>query len=780
MPTHITRAYLRSRLLLLVAVVSLFVAVCSAALSWQNSRIAEAVEPSAMLIAAAQSAGEIARLARFDKATPQKLETAIESFAALVLPTPSGMPAGYRQARENAAKLRAFADSFAVGKMPDAQAIASIANLASDTEAALLRTAHSATTARLDERLRERRILDALLAFLTIAGTAAAATFVFAKVGRLMRATQVEMKSANRNLRQEVSKANSADKAKSEFLANMSHEIRTPMNGILGMAELLARTDLDNRQRTFADVIVKSGNALLTIINDILDFSKISAGQMELEPAPFSIRESVEDVVALLSSRAAEKDIELAVRFDPALPDHFIGDAGRVRQIVTNLVGNAVKFTEFGHVLVDVTGTVGTSGHASIAFRVEDTGIGIADDKLESIFRQFAQADAAATRRHEGTGLGLAIASQLAALMGGSVKVESTPGKGSIFTATVTLPIDSAKRNRGPRPKDLDVAGARILVVDDNAIHRQVLTERLRDWGFECVAAEGGKLGLAFARHMHGLGQALDAIVLDYKMPEMNGIEMIRAVRKDPLLVSTPVILLTSVDQADMSRQMAELDIDAILAKPVRASLMLDTIMATLQKTYWHAGPRRTSAPRLAEQAPNHEAGALGELAEVIAAAPAQAEPSPVPSAQPAEDRSAESLHKIDILLAEDNDVNQLVFTQILEGLNVTFRIAPNGKIAVRDFEQYRPRLIMMDVSMPEMNGLEATRRIRELEKELGLHTPIIGVTAHSLRGDQERCLAAGMDDYMSKPVSPDKVGAKIAEWMNRRGKSVDRRRVMI
>ncbi len=780
--------------MIVIAAVTAFVVAGAGLLLWKDTQTAGAIGMAANIAVAADATADVARNANgllaspgiaagtngMDSAAARPLSDSLDRLATTVAAL-EGEEAGARAASASIARIGAIAGE--LRKEPTLQTPAASALLARIRDEASLETLPElgrnavALNAQIEASHADFRRLIVLVAALTIGACGIFGLAVFVHMGKAIRESQTDMKLANRDLRQAVSRATSADKAKSEFLANMSHEIRTPMNGILGMAELLAKTNLDSRQKTFAEVIVKSGNALLTIINDILDFSKISAGQLELELAPFSLRENIEDVAALLSPRAAEKDIELAVRFDSNLPSSLIGDAMRVRQIITNLVSNAVKFTEWGHVLIDVTGVVGTSGHASIAIRVEDTGVGIPADKLRMIFHQFAQASASGARRHEGTGLGLAIASKLASLMGGDIKVESTPGKGSVFTATLTLPVDTAARTRSMHNSS-DFAGSRILVVDDNAVHRTIIEERMKGWNFECAAAESGKLGLAFAKHMFKNGMAVNAVILDYKMPVMNGLEVARAMRKDPDLKDLPIILLTSIDQGDMTAAMAEYGISAVLAKPVRTSHLLDTLMATLQKTRWGAapsGPRRPmataapspeqaepAAPQVADPAP------LKDLATLMAVAPAK-EPTA---------RAYDIDHQIDILVAEDNEVNQLVFSQILEGLNARFHIAPNGKRAVQDFQDLKPRLILMDVSMPEMNGLDATRAIRSLETEMGIRTPIIGVTAHSLRGDQERCMEAGMDDYMSKPVSPDKVGEKIAEWMDRRGHSMDRRRV--
>lgn len=549
-------------------------------------------------------------------------------------------------------------------------------------------------------------------------------------------------------------KAEAADRAKSEFLANMSHEIRTPMNGVLGMAELLNKTELNSRQKTFTEVIVKSGNALLTIINDVLDFSKINAGQLTLDPAPFQLAEAVEDVATLISARVAEKNLELIVRVDPALPERLVGDVGRFRQIITNLLGNAVKFTEKGHVLVDVAGEA-KDGTAFLHVRVEDTGIGIPADKLVTVFEKFDQVDGSSTRRHEGTGLGLAIAARLVELMGGRMGVESQVGRGSVFWFSVPLPVHQAEVAAAV-PVPVDVSGSRVLVVDDNAVNREILLEQLKSWGFDCAATESGAVGLAFLDRAAQLGARVDCIILDYQMPGMNGADVAKAIAADPRISSIPVILLTSVDQVDFGRMVLDFGIAAHLTKPARSAALLGTVIAAIQKARMETGRAMfTHAP-------------AETLAKVVPA------PLRVPAAVPAaindaRDAAVVPLQPVDILIAEDNEVNQLVFVQILNGLGLSYRIAGNGRTAVELHRTLKPKLILMDVSMPEMSGYEATRAIRDSEASSGKRTPIIGVTAHALKGDREKCIEAGMDDYLSKPVSPDRLSAKIGTWLSER-----------
>jgi signal transduction histidine kinase/DNA-binding response OmpR family regulator len=604
----------------------------------------------------------------------------------------------------------------------------------------------AATTHRLsNEMVKDYGTLQYTLLLVALAMVFAGAVVslrVFEPMMRNIEAAQRTLQEANDSIQAEKTRAESADRAKSEFLANMSHEIRTPMNGVLGMAELLSKTELDGRQRTFADVIMKSGHALLTIINDILDFSKIDAGQLTLDPAPFSLAEAIEDVATLVSSGVAEKDLELIVRVDPDLPAWMVGDVGRIRQIVTNLVGNAVKFTEKGHVLIDVAGSV-ENDVAQVTVRVEDTGIGIPEDKCLQIFEKFSQVDASSTRRHEGTGLGLAIASRLIELMGGEISVESQVGRGSTFTFSVPLPVHD--EGEPARPVPVDVHGSRILVVDDNSINRDILLEQLRSWNFDCAAAESGEIGLAFLDRAVQLGVRVDCIILDYQMPGINGTEVARRIAHNPATAHIPVILLTSVDQVASGKQALNSGISAYLSKPARSQLLLRTLVSVMQAASWHQkGERVAQKPEPAAEQPRAEVHSLATVRKEL----------------------AENRSRLDVLVAEDNEVNQLVFSQILDGLNLTHRIADNGRTAVEMHRTHRPRIVLMDVSMPEMSGLDATRAIRAFEAETGLRTPIIGVTAHALKGDREDCLAAGMDDYLSKPVSPNMLAQKIEAWL--------------
>ncbi|OCJ11398.1 hybrid sensor histidine kinase/response regulator [Rhizobium sp. AC27/96] len=554
-----------------------------------------------------------------------------------------------------------------------------------------------------------------------------------------------DMKEREAELQLLLARSNAADRAKSEFLTHMSHEIRTPMNGVLGMAELLAKTDLDARQKTFVDIIVKSGNALLTIINDVLDFSKIDTGAMHLRKIAFDPVEAVEDITTLLAAAASEKNIELIMRAAPDVPAAVLGDAGRFRQIVTNLVGNAIKFTERGHVLIELGSQPIFSEDVSLMLRVEDTGIGIPDGKLDSIFDKFSLADSSFARRLEGSGLGLAITAGLVDLFGGSLAVESEWGKGSVFTVHLPVPLVV---DRG-KPLDLpaDVKNAGILIVEDNEIQRRILTEQLVQWGFDSYAAENGSTALAILDTAFGMGVPVDAMIIDYSMPDMNGYEVARAVRADPRFVSLPVMFLTSMGVVGYDKELTAVNGQAHLMKPVRANVLRSTVVDVV----------RTSRRRKMIGQPSPVARAMPIEAEAAAAIEASEQ---LASARPG--------NAIDVLVAEDNEVNQIVFTQILQATGLRFLVVENGEAAVDAWRQLRPSLILMDVSMPVMNGHQATRMIRQFEAQSGQgwHVPIIGVTVQALEVDRAMCMEAGMDDCLSKPISPELLEAKIERWL--------------
>lgn len=600
-----------------------------------------------------------------------------------------------------------------------------------------------------------------------------------------------------------------ADRAKSEFLANMSHEIRTPMNGVMGMAELLEKTDLDAKQRTFTDIIVKSGASLLVIINDILDFSKIDAGQMELDTAPFKLAEAIEDVATLVSSKVAEKNIELIVRVDPNLPIHFIGDVGRIRQIVTNLMGNAVKFTDDGHVYVDVSGqqiegAVDENGDQlyDLKVTVEDTGVGIPAENCDKVFDKFSQVDASATRKHEGTGLGLAISSSLVKLMGGDIFVESEMGVGSTFWFTIQM--RAQKIEEISKPLNVDVTGSRILVVDDNEVNRSILSEQMAAWKFESVAVVDGFEALEFLQAAGQQGLKIDAIVLDYHMPGLTGEGVVQKMENDASIADIPIIMLTSVEYTAQGKAFLSLGIQAHLTKPARSSLLLETIVEVISKDrsknsgkvlknnsvasqiaeaamqpFGHANDHSNSVwdNNSATKLSGRSTGVLSYENKIEEDFKKQFGDFQIDSAvNEIGESTGNNIEKsagneaggcgLQILVCEDNEVNQIVFTQTLESSNFYFKIATNGEMGVEYYQKYLPKLILMDVSMPKLNGLDATKAIRKIEADTGRHAIIIGVTAHAINGDRERCIEVGMDDYIPKPISPQLLIQKVEQHL--------------
>ncbi len=502
--------------------------------------------------------------------------------------------------------------------------------------------------------------------------------------------------------------AEAANRAKSAFLANMSHEIRTPMNGVVGMAELLCDTPLSEEQRLFAETIRSSGEALLVIINDILDYSKLEAERMSLFPEPFDLERTIHEVTMLLQPRAREKGIDLMIDFDMFLPTRYVGDPGRLRQVLTNLIGNAVKFTEKGHVLVRVVGLEDAPGRQQLHVTVEDTGIGIAPDNLDHIFGEFNQVESQANRKFEGTGLGLAITQRLIERMEGAVWVDSEMGKGSCFGFRLTLPIaEEADTPRRP------IKIRRALVVDDQFINRTILERQLVPCGISVVLCRSGAEALA------ALGNgAFDVVITDHDMPEMNGLQLANRIREAGLDV--PLVLLSSSPHNAREGEGAQ-HLAAILQKPIlRADLY------------------------------RHLQAISGE---------AVAEISALPPAAPLGER-----RRMRVLTAEDNRTNQLVFQKMVRDLGLDLVFANNGREAVDLWQSFKPDMIFMDISMPEMDGRDAARAIRAAEGP-GVHVPIVALTAHAMDGDAEGILAAGIDRYMTKPLRKQAITETLADF---------------
>jgi two-component system, sensor histidine kinase and response regulator len=521
-------------------------------------------------------------------------------------------------------------------------------------------------------------------------------------------------------------RAEEATEAKSAFLANMSHEIRTPLNGILGMTTLALQTRLSAEQKEYLTTVQTSAESLLEIINDILDFSKIEAQRLDLDRAEFDVRETVGDAAKLLALRAAEKGIELACHITPDVPEILVGDAGRLRQVLLNVLGNAVKFTSVGEVVLRVDVETTKADRVTLHFAVTDTGIGIPPEKQRQIFSAFTQADSSTTRRYGGTGLGLAIVLRLVELMGGRLWLESTEGRGSTFFFTATFELRHSVAARAARPKPRALEGLRVLVVDDNATNRRILEEMLASWRMKPTTVSDAATAESALRRAAAAKTRFDLLISDCQMPDVDGFMLARRVKRDRRLAKTPIVMLTSVGQSDDLVRRQRANIDALLTKPVKHSDLLEAVSSLFGVATRHG---RTE-----------------------------------PTARRTVSRPRRTLH---VLVAEDSPVNRTLVTTLLKRRGHTVTAVENGRKALAAIQsRARFDLVLMDLQMPEMGGLEATRAIRDREREeRTTRLPLVALTAHAMQGDRERCLEAGMDGYLSKPIDVDELIATVERF---------------